>query len=274
MPGIQPLRSVAERREDEEIRLWEYHIFCVPPTPPQVNEDCVICLEALYPDASEAYNVVKVRRCAHVFHKSCLESWIENRDHADDVVPKCPFCRKELFQFQPPSIEELTAALAYSLLERCNTPEELLDLLRATPELDREAADDLHALDAHELPRLNRVALEELRSEAPHLHPVALEKIYLEAQIRAIDEIRDRNEKGLVDLQADISAVEQTSIPRADRDYVLVAMEAELRQERARMMESQEIMQETVQRLHERRRSRQLESGVNDGVEATDTEEV
>ncbi|KAL4449977.1 hypothetical protein ABPG74_015096 [Tetrahymena malaccensis] len=51
----------------------------------EINE-CMICLTDF-----EESNLCRMTICYHLFHKNCLESWLELHDN-------CPFCRKELNQ--------------------------------------------------------------------------------------------------------------------------------------------------------------------------------
>ena len=50
------------------------------------SDDCVICMEALPPDAA------RVLRCGHTFHPDCIAEWCARASHA----PRCPTCMQPI----------------------------------------------------------------------------------------------------------------------------------------------------------------------------------
>ena len=47
---------------------------------------CAICLENISTDPAKLEKNVKVLWCAHVYHKKCINDWLEKND-------TCPTCR-------------------------------------------------------------------------------------------------------------------------------------------------------------------------------------
>jgi hypothetical protein len=49
------------------------------------QDDCAICLENISND-----NGITVSRCKHIYHKTCLSTWVEQSS-------SCPLCRQQIF---------------------------------------------------------------------------------------------------------------------------------------------------------------------------------
>ena len=50
-----------------------------------MNDSCVICLESL----NNSEELVTLN-CEHIFHKDCLEPWLNNNNR------NCPLCRTDI----------------------------------------------------------------------------------------------------------------------------------------------------------------------------------
>ena len=65
-----------------KIREKKFHLFyshtCLD------GEICSICLD------DKNKNVVQLHSCGHIFHKKCLDTWL-------NIKPYCPLCRSELY---------------------------------------------------------------------------------------------------------------------------------------------------------------------------------
>lgn len=77
----QPLRSQAE-----------FFMTGVLPVPAQFETACSTCLEPLTDD------VVKMVKCEHMFHCTCILPWFQSRNSGRGT---CPNCRTELFEPEP-----------------------------------------------------------------------------------------------------------------------------------------------------------------------------
>ncbi|KAL3521719.1 hypothetical protein ACH5RR_019868 [Cinchona calisaya] len=67
------------------------------------DRSCAVCLENYYMEARSDDEKVMIRRlhnCRHVFHKECLDGWVQ-RGHVT-----CPVCRAKLLADQSPQGEE------------------------------------------------------------------------------------------------------------------------------------------------------------------------
>jgi hypothetical protein len=60
---------------------------------PQPDEKCSICFENLEPSPFTGKDVVRMRRCGHFFHGSCVRPWFSERSNGT-----CPNCRARLFR--------------------------------------------------------------------------------------------------------------------------------------------------------------------------------
>jgi hypothetical protein len=54
---------------------------------PHINPDCPVCLEKF----TEYEQVSRLPSCTHVFHPTCIESWLL-------VTCTCPICRKRVIE--------------------------------------------------------------------------------------------------------------------------------------------------------------------------------
>lgn len=54
---------------------------------PDTNEPCPICMDPL--DGNDA-NVIRLRRCRHVFHMECIKPWNHGYQQS------CPLCRQDI----------------------------------------------------------------------------------------------------------------------------------------------------------------------------------
>ncbi|XVF35230.1 hypothetical protein REPUB_Repub18cG0127600 [Reevesia pubescens] len=65
---------------------------------PWVSDTCAVCLSQL----KEGNEVRELRNCCHVFHKDCIDRWVEyDQDHDHDCDQEdnhktCPLCRAPL----------------------------------------------------------------------------------------------------------------------------------------------------------------------------------
>ncbi|KHN45034.1 RING finger protein 24-like [Glycine soja] len=57
---------------------------------PQTEETCAVCLSQL----SVEDEVRELMNCYHVFHRECIERWLEH-EH-ENHIPTCPLCRAPL----------------------------------------------------------------------------------------------------------------------------------------------------------------------------------
>jgi hypothetical protein len=115
------------------------------------NEHCDICQEADAPSAAansstSSASVVKIKSCAHIYHKHCLQTWImSTRSKLRDAT--CPMCRALLVTAPQPSQE--IDRLANELRERHRVLAALLnDLLPTTVDEAYEYAQEVVALAA------------------------------------------------------------------------------------------------------------------------------
>ncbi|KAF8036147.1 hypothetical protein BT93_C1985 [Corymbia citriodora subsp. variegata] len=67
---------------------------------PQICDTCAVCLSQL----SEDDEVRELRNCCHVFHRECIDRWVDHDGHQDhdhdhdhdDNHKSCPLCRAPL----------------------------------------------------------------------------------------------------------------------------------------------------------------------------------
>ena len=52
-------------------------------------EECSICFEEMW-----KMKRAKARPCGHIFHKVCLERWVNHQDYT------CPICRADIYYVQ------------------------------------------------------------------------------------------------------------------------------------------------------------------------------
>lgn len=57
------------------------------------STSCAVCLSNL----RAKDKVWELRNCCHVFHKRCLDGWLDHDEHKT-----CPFCRAPLLSLEPP----------------------------------------------------------------------------------------------------------------------------------------------------------------------------
>eukprot|EP01022_Parablepharisma_sp_SALTPOND_P008466 TRINITY_DN136083_c0_g1_i1.p1 TRINITY_DN136083_c0_g1~~TRINITY_DN136083_c0_g1_i1.p1 ORF type:complete len:508 (-),score=-8.89 TRINITY_DN136083_c0_g1_i1:124-1485(-) len=65
---------------------------------------CAICLAEF-----EQNSLIRTLQCSHIFHKGCVEGWINAKI---DNVPKCPMCNAELTKDKPPWFVETRREIA------------------------------------------------------------------------------------------------------------------------------------------------------------------
>ena len=58
---------------------------------------CAICYEYMTPAQIEGGDQIKVLKCGHKFHTTCINAWIEKKKND----PNCPICRRHI---TPPQI--------------------------------------------------------------------------------------------------------------------------------------------------------------------------
>jgi hypothetical protein len=115
------------------------------------NKQCDICQEADAPptaanSSTPSASIVKIKSCAHIYHKHCLQTWImSRRSKLRDAT--CPMCRAPLVTAPQPSQE--IDRLASELRERHQLLATLLnDLLPTTVDEAYEYAQEVVALAA------------------------------------------------------------------------------------------------------------------------------
>lgn len=59
---------------------------------PGVSDTCAVCLSQL----DEHDEVRELRNCRHVFHKDCIDRWVDHDADHDDNHNSCPLCRAPL----------------------------------------------------------------------------------------------------------------------------------------------------------------------------------
>ncbi|KAJ7955361.1 E3 ubiquitin-protein ligase RHA1B [Quillaja saponaria] len=64
---------------------------------PETWDTCCVCLNHLRMDDQ----VRELRNCCHVFHKECIDRWLDH--DVDNHNPTCPLCRAPLLNFYTPS---------------------------------------------------------------------------------------------------------------------------------------------------------------------------
>jgi hypothetical protein len=73
-------------------RIKNSEIYCCPSHKPKNHEDileeCNICCSEL--NNSE----LKILKCGHAHHRSCLVAWM---DTTRDSIPECPLCRTPIY---------------------------------------------------------------------------------------------------------------------------------------------------------------------------------
>lgn len=72
------------------------------------TEMCAICLEVINNDI----NIFEKTTCNHVFHKTCLSSWIEKNT-------TCPYCRKKICKVKYNSTTYNVTELYNNLINTC-----------------------------------------------------------------------------------------------------------------------------------------------------------
>ncbi len=85
------------------------------------DEECSICKEDLFSSKKEVY----LNPCGHLYHKDCLNKYIENCGEKK-IVPTCPLCRKSLYE--PNKIESIFdnfSSLIF-LSEECNNKKQII----------------------------------------------------------------------------------------------------------------------------------------------------
>lgn len=73
----------------------EFFMTGVLPVPAQLDVDCSTCLDPL------AHDVVKMAKCGHIFHCTCIIPWFQGGSPRRGA---CPNCRAQLFVPEPLSI--------------------------------------------------------------------------------------------------------------------------------------------------------------------------
>lgn len=56
----------------------------------KISEDCCICYSD-FNNTDEKYIPIKLNKCGHIYHKYCINKWME-------TTPKCPMCRTNVFE--------------------------------------------------------------------------------------------------------------------------------------------------------------------------------
>ncbi|XP_039025859.1 probable E3 ubiquitin-protein ligase RHA1A [Hibiscus syriacus] len=59
---------------------------------PWVSDTCAVCLLEL----DEGDDLRELRNCSHVFHKDCIDRWVEYDEGDDYNRKRCPLCRSPL----------------------------------------------------------------------------------------------------------------------------------------------------------------------------------
>lgn len=60
---------------------------------PRVSDSCAICLGRL----TGSDQVRELRNCCHVYHRDCIDRWVDHHDDESDVNHRsCPLCRAPL----------------------------------------------------------------------------------------------------------------------------------------------------------------------------------
>ena len=76
-------------------RIKPDHIYCCdnhkPKNYDEVIEECNICCSEL------ENNELKILKCGHAHHRSCLEMWMNT---TRDIIPECPLCRTPISFFR------------------------------------------------------------------------------------------------------------------------------------------------------------------------------
>jgi len=59
---------------------------------PETEDTCAVCLNQL----KDEDEVRELMNCYHVFHKECIDRWLEHDHESENHNPTCPLCRAPL----------------------------------------------------------------------------------------------------------------------------------------------------------------------------------
>jgi len=71
---------------DVELAQYDYSICMNNKNFPVEQESCIIC----YEDYSKEDNIKELKNCKHIFHKDCINTWL-------NVNEICPICRNKVY---------------------------------------------------------------------------------------------------------------------------------------------------------------------------------
>jgi hypothetical protein len=103
------------------------------PLPDSTDSECPICLNAYAENATEP--IIRIKTCRHVFHKTCLETWVSDHQHCPDLPMQavqtsvqsqrlyiCTRCKSELWPRDSRRLESSSDCLRESRPECSSDP--------------------------------------------------------------------------------------------------------------------------------------------------------